>query len=135
LYGLSGLAIVLLGVTLIVRHAFHPDFAGEFTRPEHLAYSLSWAGVGIATLVVGLIRRSTTARIVSLLLISGTSLKVFLFDLSYLTGLGRVASVAGLGAVMIVIAVLYRLYIFPTDEETNAPASSQDEAQEPNSST
>ncbi|MBH23160.1 MAG: hypothetical protein CMH57_01615 [Myxococcales bacterium] len=115
-YGLSGLALVLLGVTLLVRHAFHSDFSGTFTGPEHLTYSLSWAGVGVATLVVGLIRRSSVARVMSLLLIMGTSLKVFLFDLSYLTGLGRVASVAGLGAVMIVIAILYRVYVFPSDE-------------------
>ena len=73
--------------------------------------------MGFGALLFGLWRRNAVSRWVSLALILGTTMKVFLFDLSYLDGLWRVGSLAALGVVLIAIATLYRLYVFPSERK------------------
>lgn len=115
-----GLVFFLAWITLEIRHFYHPDWLGQATRAEQLTYSMGWASVGFGALLYGLWRRNAVSRWVSLVLIGGTAFKVFLLDLAFLDGLWRVASLAGLGVVLIALATLYRLYVFP-DEDDDEP--------------
>ncbi len=128
---LLSLGLFLALVTLEIRHFYHPDFSGDFTRSEQLTYSLGWAAVGFGALLFGLWRRNAVSRWVSLALILGTTMKVFLFDLSYLDGLWRVGSLAALGVVLIAIATLYRLYVFPSESEQEASTPEVESEDEP----
>lgn len=114
---LLGLAFFLAWITLEIRHFYHPDWLGQATRAEQLTYSIGWASVGFGALLYGLWRRNAVSRWVSLVLIGGTAFKVFLLDLAFLDGLWRVASLAGLGVVLIALATLYRLYVFPSKDD------------------
>ncbi len=111
-------------ITIEIRHFYHPDLQGRFDNAENLTYSIAWMLVGLGALGWGLIARSALSRWVSLTLVMGTSLKIFLYDLSYLDGLWRVASLSALGVILIAIASLYRLYVFPDPQEKTSPRDS-----------
>jgi uncharacterized membrane protein len=74
---------------------------------------------GVALLAAGILRRSLTLRIASATVVVLTVLKVFLIDMSDLTGIYRALSFLGLGAVLIGIGWFYQRLLFP-----KAPAAS-----------
>jgi uncharacterized membrane protein len=77
---------------------------------QQLSLSLVWAIYGGAMLTVGIARRSKLLRIMALLLLSLTILKVFLFDLSSLEKLYRIISFIVLGAILLAVSFLYQRY-------------------------
>ncbi|MCA9607049.1 MAG: DUF2339 domain-containing protein, partial [Myxococcales bacterium] len=77
-----------------------------------LTLSIAWAIYAVALLALGMWRKSTALRVASLLLILGTSAKVFLYDLAHLSDLYRVASLAGLAISLIVISLAYQRFVF-----------------------
>jgi uncharacterized membrane protein len=100
-----------------VRRAFHGpvltlDAATRPLGPELYAYSAAWILFALALLAVGILRRSRFWRGFSLAVLIATVLKVFLYDMSDLTGLLRVASFLGLGLALIGIGQLYRRFVF-----------------------
>ena len=58
-------------------------------------------------------RRSAALRYASLALVMLTVAKLFLFDMSALAGLWRVASFLGLGLSLVGIGWLYQRFVFP----------------------
>jgi uncharacterized membrane protein len=64
-------------------------------------------------LAAGILRRSLTLRIASAAVVVLTVLKVFLIDMSHLTGIYRALSFLGLGAVLIGIGWFYQRLLFP----------------------
>ncbi|MBA3247935.1 MAG: DUF2339 domain-containing protein, partial [Pyrinomonadaceae bacterium] len=85
--------------------------AGE-RRDLHLARQLSlsiiWAVYGGALLVFGLVRRHQLLRVMALLLLGITILKVFFLDLSLLDRIYRIVSFIVLGAILLVVSFLYQ---------------------------
>jgi uncharacterized membrane protein len=77
----------------------------------------------VALLGGGLWLRSLPLRIASAAVLVLTVLKVFLIDMSNLTGIYRALSFLGLGAVLIGIGWLYQRLLFP-----RAPATGQSAA-------
>ena len=63
--------------------------------------SVLWALAGVGTLVFGLVTDERGARRGSLILLAITAAKVFLYDLSELDDLARVASFIGLGLLLL----------------------------------
>ncbi len=115
--GLAILALTLLFgyVTLEVRHAFQGERIGFFRRtfaPEIWSYSAAWLALGLAFLGYGLMRGSLEARLASAALIVLSVVKVFLFDLSGITGLWRALSFIVLGLVLMGIGLVYQKLIF-----------------------
>jgi uncharacterized membrane protein len=115
--GLAVLALVLLFgyVTLEVRHAFQGERISFFRRtfaPEIWSYSVAWLALGLAFLAYGLMRGSLEARLASAALIVLSVVKVFLFDLSGITGLWRALSFIVLGLVLMGIGLVYQKLIF-----------------------
>lgn len=112
---LAGTAYVLgfAWVTLLVRRAFQGEIlTGRESDAEMWAYSAVWLGYGVATLVVGLVLGSKPVRLLSGLVVTLTAAKVFLVDLSDVTGVWRAFSFIGLGLVLIGIALVYQRFLF-----------------------
>jgi uncharacterized membrane protein len=63
---------------------------------------------GFGLLAVGFWRRSATLRWQALILIFGTIAKVFLYDLSNLTGILRVLSFLALGVLLMAASFIYQ---------------------------
>ena len=120
----SGL-LVFVYITLETRRAFWGTYialtrSSEPTNAEFYAYSAIWILFALCLLFIGIIRTSVPLRYASLVVLMVTVAKVFLFDMSDLTGLFRVASFLGLGLTLIGIGRVYQLFVFRPE----APVSS-----------
>jgi uncharacterized membrane protein len=124
---LAAVAALVLGfvwLSLEVRRSFHgPILTGATDTAETYAYSVAWLGYGAALLAAALWRRSATLRYASLAILALTVLKVFLFDMSELTGLYRAASFIGLGLALVAIGHLYQRFVFARPPPAPPPAS------------
>ena len=80
--------------------------------PEVWAYSAAWLALGLVFLGYGIVRGSREARLASAALVVLSVIKVFLYDLTGITGLWRALSVICLGAVLIGIGLVYQKLIF-----------------------
>jgi uncharacterized membrane protein len=117
LHGLAvGLALILamVFVSLEVRHAFHGPFldASYLGDAELYAYSAAWLAFGVAILFGGLLTGLRALRYASLAIVLMVAAKVFLWDLSDLTGLLRAVSFLGLGATLVTIGLIYQRFVF-----------------------
>ncbi|ARE38611.1 hypothetical protein RGUI_0470 [Rhodovulum sp. P5] len=79
---------------------------------ELYAYSVVWIAFALVLLAVGIWRGSQAMRYASLAVLIVTVIKVFLYDMSDLAGLYRVASFLGLGLTLIGIGRVYRRFVF-----------------------
>ncbi len=125
LFILAGI-LVFFYVTLEIRHAFQGQRIDLFRSTggaEHWAYSAGWLLLGIVYLAYGIWRGAGVARFASALLVLLAVIKVFLFDLSELTGLWRALSFITLGGVLIGIGLAYQKLVF-----ARPPAPSPDGA-------
>jgi uncharacterized membrane protein len=114
-------AIILAGlllfsyVTLEVRHAFQGErigFMRSTSSAEVWTYSAAWLVLGLVFLAYGIWRGSREARMASAALVLLSVAKVFLLDLSGLTGLWRALSFISLGVVLIGIGLAYQKLVF-----------------------
>lgn len=113
----GGLGFVLFFayLTLEVRRAFQ----GSVLQPSHqsdgeyYAYSAAWLAYAGVLLGLGIYRKLAVLRYASLAVLMLTVLKVFISDMSDLTGLYRVASFLVLGLCLVGIGYLYQRFVFP----------------------
>ena len=133
--GVMLLVLVFVEATLEVRRAFHGSMLvsgfvdGEFrevaetSNAEWYAYSVAWLAYAGVLLALGIRWTSSALRYASLALIMLTTVKLFVFDMSELTGLFRVVSFLGLGLSLIGVGFLYQRYVFPrrTPKPTTTP--------------
>jgi uncharacterized membrane protein len=114
--GILCLVLIWTYLSLEVRRAFlGPVFAhGPLGDAELYVYSAVWLIFALALLGIGILRGVASLRYASLVLLMVTVAKVFLVDMSELTGLYRVASFLGLGLFLIGIGYLYQRFVFPT---------------------
>lgn len=108
-YAVGGL-LLFAWVSLSIRHWFHPVAlnVGPTGDPELYTYSAAWLAIGIATLAAGIIGGVTTLRLLSGVIIVVVVAKVFVVDMSNLTGFLRALSFIGLGAVLVAIGLVYQ---------------------------
>jgi uncharacterized membrane protein len=118
--GVLAVALGFAWVNLTIFDAFAPDgpLEIEFDRQpaRDLTLSLAWALYGAVLLGIGMWRKSTALRGLSLCLVMLTIAKVFLVDLGNLQDLYRVASLVGLAVSLIVISLAYRRFVFPSSD-------------------
>jgi uncharacterized membrane protein len=110
LFALTGLSLEASGYFAAQRRA-GAVAAGQLhdlRLAQQLALSVLWALYGGAMLVVGLARRNRLLRLMALTLLGGTTLKVFLFDLSSLDKVYRIISFIVLGAILLAVSFLYQ---------------------------
>jgi len=109
-----GFILVFLYISLEVTRAFQGPSLDPHatTNSEFYAYSLVWLIYAGLLLILGILRASEMLRYGSLAVLLITVLKVFLFDMSDLTGLLRAASFLGLGLSLVGIGYLYQRFVF-----------------------
>ncbi len=113
--GATALALALGYLSLEICTLYHGPVLteGVTTDAEQYTYSAVWLLFGVALLISGIWIRSLPLRIASAAVLVLTVLKVFLIDMSDLTGIYRALSFLGLGAVLIGIGWLYQRLLFP----------------------
>ena len=114
----AGFILLFAFLTLEVRHAFRgPTMWFEPKGDaESYTYSAVWLVYAVALLALGIAFRQAMMRYASLAILVVVALKVFLFDMSGLTGLYRVASFLGLGLSLVGIGLVYQRFVFPRPE-------------------
>jgi uncharacterized membrane protein len=90
---------------------------GATSDAEQYTYSAVWLMFGVALLAAGIALRSLPLRIASAAVVVLTVLKVFIIDMSDLTGIYRALSFLGLGVVLIGIGWFYQRLLFPRTRE------------------
>ena len=114
--------LVFAYLTLEVRRAFQGSVISMSpermaSNAEVYAYSAVWIVYSLVLLALGILRDSSVLRYASLSVLIVTLLKVFLYDMSDLTGLFRVASFLGLGLTLIGIGYVYQRFVFRPPQE------------------
>jgi uncharacterized membrane protein len=111
---ITSVTLALLYLSLEVRRFFHgPVLIGVTSDAEQYTYSAVWLGFGVALLFLGVLLRARSVRFASAAVVVLTVLKVFLFDMSNLTGIYQALSFLGLGFVLIGIGWFYQRLLFP----------------------
>ena len=107
-------------LSLEVRTLYHGPVltVGLNTDAEQYTYSVVWLAYGVALLLFGIWQRSQPARLASAAVTVLTIGKVFLVDMSDLTGVYRALSFIGLGLVLVGIGWLYQRLLFPPRAKT-----------------
>jgi uncharacterized membrane protein len=109
----AALVLALAYVSLEVRRFYHgPVLTGATTDSEQYTYSVAWLAFGVMLLAAGLVVASSRARLAAAVIIGLTVLKVFLIDMSVLTGIYRALSFIGLGVVLVAIGLSYQRLLF-----------------------
>lgn len=109
------LMLVFVWVSLETRRFFQGSVlsGGEASDAEIYAYSVVWLIYAGALLALAINLGSQALRWASLAVLALTVVKVFMSDMSALTGLWRVASFFGLGLTLVGIGFLYQRFVFP----------------------
>jgi uncharacterized membrane protein len=112
-------ALIWIYLTLEVRRTFQGSVMTEAHQSdlEYYAYSMIWLAYAGLLLLLGIWFGKGTLRYASLAVLLLTVLKVFIGDMSDLTGLYRVASFLLLGLSLIGIGWLYQRFVFPLDRQ------------------
>ncbi|MBC8241349.1 MAG: DUF2339 domain-containing protein, partial [Alphaproteobacteria bacterium] len=108
-----GLVEFLIFISFEVRQFFNGSILWGYINSdlEHYSYSVAWLLYGGALLAIGMWREVAQIRWASLAIVLVTVAKVFLIDMSALSGLYRVASFVGLGLALIGIGYLYQHFV------------------------
>jgi uncharacterized membrane protein len=103
--GLVIAQIATLGLLTSEIHAYWGRYEGQFAR--ELMVSVTWGVYATVLIVIGLQKRYAPIRYFAIVLFSVTILKVFFADMAELDRAYRVASIIGLGILLLVTSYLY----------------------------
>ena len=111
----TSVALALVYLSLEVRTLYHGEVLNEgpISDAEQYTYSAVWLVFGVTLLVVGMLLRSQAVRLASAAVVILTVFKVFLIDMSDLTGIYQSLSFIGLGIVLLGVGWLYQRLLFP----------------------
>jgi len=126
--GAGAMVLAFVWLSLSVRHAFHGRLLayGPTSDAEWYSYSLAWLLFAGVLLAVGLWRKAQVLRYASLALVLISVAKVFLFDMSALTGVYRALSFMGLGLALVGVGWLYRRFVFAPAPAAGAEGEATD---------
>ena len=106
---LAAAAVALLYLfSIVIVERWGVTATGERREGGQFALSLLWAAVGLMAFVIGLLRGIAALRHAGLALLVVAVTKVFVYDLTELTSLARVASLLVIGLVLIAGAYFYQ---------------------------
>ena len=104
------------------------------TVAQDLTYTIGWLVFGMGLLAAGITLGNRSARVAAVTLIAVTTFKCFLYDLSSLEGLARVASFVGLAISLALVSVALQKFVLEDEEprrEARAAAGCGDRAVDP----
>ncbi|NMD09346.1 MAG: DUF2339 domain-containing protein [Phyllobacteriaceae bacterium] len=112
-FGVFALALLIAFVTLQVKRFFQDETLSAFFQTDAESYSISaaWIVTAIAIFIGGIGLQRQNIRLGGLAILVLAILKVFALDLFELGGLGRIASIVGLGLCLIGVGWLYTRYV------------------------
>jgi len=119
---LPGGAVILLFLLLNIEiadfFAVGPSIMFRFGAgvSQDLTYTIGWLVFGLIMLAICIYLHNRVGRIASLLLIVVTTFKCFLYDLSSLGGLYRVASFVGLALSLALVSLALQKFVFARPE-------------------
>jgi uncharacterized membrane protein len=120
--GLGAYAVVagFVWITLQIRQVLHPGGMGIYGTPieeeELWGWSGGWLVYGIGLMVQAIRSGQPLLRLTALGVIGLVCAKVFVIDMSGLTGLWRVLSFLGPGLALIGLGVVYRRFVLPVQQ-------------------
>lgn len=112
----SGILLFAL-VNLEIAHTFAPPGSSSFSISFgnslacDLTYSIAWGLFAMGLLILGLVKRNKAPRITGLILLGITLLKLFLYDLSALDQMFRIAALIVLSVIILISSLLYQKYL------------------------
>jgi uncharacterized membrane protein len=117
--GSGVLLFLLLNIEIADFYAEGPTVAFSFGArlEQDLTYTIGWLVFGLGLLAVGIVTHSRGARLAALALVAVTGSKGFLYDLSRLGGLYRVASFVGLAVALSLVALALQKYVLAGSRE------------------
>jgi len=137
----AAVALALGYLSLQVTRFYHGPVltVGATTDLEQYTYSAVWLAFGVVLLGAGSWLRSQPVRYASAAVMTLTVLKVFLVDMSNLTGIYQALSFIGLGIVLLGIGRFYQRLLFrphplatkETGESPSPPPDAAEEASDP----
>lgn len=77
---------------------------------KQMTISIAWAVYSIILMIIGIFRKYSSMRLLSMIIFFITILKVFLFDISNLSTIYRIMSFIVLGVILLLAAFLYNKY-------------------------
>ncbi len=88
----------------------NPEKVNDLWMMKQMALSCLWAVYSILLVTLGMWKRQTFPRIFAIALFGITILKVFLMDLSSLTGFPRILSFIVLGLILLLVSYMYQRF-------------------------
>jgi uncharacterized membrane protein len=123
--GLAAILVVFAWINLTIADAFAvgPSLALDWQHQpaRDLTLSLAWVLYALILLTLGMRRRSSALRWISLTFLLLAIAKVFLHDLGNLQDLYRVASLVGLAFSLIAVSLAYQRFVFRKPIDSRKP--------------
>jgi uncharacterized membrane protein len=123
LFGIFALVLALAYLTFQTKRFFQGPVLtlDAISDAENYAYSAVWLAFALALLIAGIWRGRKYLRYAGLIVTALVVIKVFLLDMSGLSGLYRIASFIGLGLCLVGIGYLYARFVQPLDMPKSEP--------------
>jgi hypothetical protein len=121
-YILPAAAVVVLfflvNIEIADFYATGPEIVFRFgvTIAQDLTYTIAWLIFGLVLLAAGIVSHAKPARVAAVALITVTTFKGFLYDLSALEGLYRVGAFLGLGISLALVSLVLQKYVLAPKE-------------------
>ena len=108
----------LVNIEIADFYATGPEIVFRFgvTIAQDLTYTIAWLLFGLVLLAAGIIAHARPARFAAVALITVTTFKCFLYDLSSLEGLYRVGAFLGLGISLALVSLVLQKYVLAPKE-------------------
>jgi uncharacterized membrane protein len=107
------LLFFLVNVEIADYYATGPEIVFKFgvTIAQDLTYTIAWLVFGLALLGAGIAAHARPARMAAVALVTVTTFKCFLYDLSSLEGLYRVGAFLGLAFSLALVSLVLQKYV------------------------
>jgi uncharacterized membrane protein len=111
----------LVNIEIADFYATGPEIMFRFgvTIAQDLTYTIAWLVFGLALLAAGIVAGAKPARVAAVALITVTTFKCFLYDLSSLEGLYRVGAFLGLGISLALVSLVLQKYVLAPKESAS----------------
>ena len=127
---LASVLVLLAAITPVWGLSFEVDryvtgHADVFADPglaRHMGWSILWAVYAAGLIVVGFAVRRAVLRYAAMAILAVTLVKVFLVDMAGVNAIYRILSFLALGAVLVVLSVVYQRYFSRLLRDNDTPA-------------
>lgn len=84
------------------------DYANIITQTQKAGFALMWGVLATIYMIVGIKKKEKTWRLMSLILLSITLLKLFIYDIRGISEGGKIAAFIGLGVLLLTVSFMYQ---------------------------